>query len=131
MTIFYALLAKKKNIVLAEYTEYSGNFQQYTMQLMSRIENDTKKTFELEEFFFHYINEDGLTVLCMSDKKANKKVPFAFMQDLRNTLLNTYSAREIENAKAYQLSTFTEKIREKIVIFNIYYMFRGSTIIIP
>lgn len=70
MTIFYALLAKKKNIVLAEYTEYSGNFQQYTMQLMSRIENDTKKTFELEEFFFHYINEDGLTVLCMSDKNV-------------------------------------------------------------
>jgi hypothetical protein len=68
---------------------------------MSRIETDTKKTFELEEFFFHYINEDGLTVLCMSDKKVNKKVPFAFMQDLRKTLLNTYSAREIENAKAY------------------------------
>ena len=34
MTIFYALVAKRKNIVLAEYTEYSGNFQQYTMQLM-------------------------------------------------------------------------------------------------
>lgn len=87
--------------MLAEYTEYSGNFQQYTMQLMSRIETDTKKTFELEEFFFHYINEDGLTVLCMSDKKVQKKVPFAFMQDLRKTLLNVYSAREIENAKAY------------------------------
>jgi hypothetical protein len=69
MTIFYALLAKGKNIILAEYTEYSGNFQQYTMQLMQRIEADTKKTFELEEFLFHYINEDGLTVLCMTDKE--------------------------------------------------------------
>ena len=118
MTIFYALLAKQKNIVLAEYTEYSGNFQQYTMQLMSRIESDTKKTFELEEFFFHYINEDGLTVLCMSDKNVQKKVPFAFMQDLRKTLLNTYSARDIENAKAYQLSTFTDKIREKMGMYN-------------
>lgn len=38
------------------------------MQLMQRIENETKKTFELEEFFFHYINEDGITVLCMTDK---------------------------------------------------------------
>jgi hypothetical protein len=35
---------------------------------MQRIEPDTKKTFELEEFLFHYINEDGLTVLCMTDK---------------------------------------------------------------
>lgn len=68
MTIFYALIAKKRNIILSDYTEYSGNFQQYTMQLMNRIEEETKKSFELEEYMFHYINEDGLTVLCMTDK---------------------------------------------------------------
>lgn len=68
MTIYYALVAKKQNIVLCEYTEYSGNFQQYTMQLMSRVEPGTRKTFELEDFLFHYINEDGITVLCMTDK---------------------------------------------------------------
>ena len=115
MTIFYALIAKGKNIILAEYTEYGGNFQQYTMQLMQRIEQDTKKTFELEDLLFHYINEDGLTILCMSDKTMQKKIAFAFMQDLRKTLLATYQAREIENARAYQLSTFTDKIREKMV----------------
>jgi hypothetical protein len=71
------------------------------MQLMARIETETKKTFELEEFFFHYINEDNLTVLCMTDKVVNKKIPFAFMQDLRKTLLATYTLKEIENAKAY------------------------------
>lgn len=115
MTIFYALIAKKRNIILADYTEYSGNFQQYTMQLMNRIEEETKKSFELEEYMFHYINEDGLTVLCMTDKQLNKKIAFAFLQDLRKTLVATYSGRELENAKAFSLSTFTEKIREKIV----------------
>lgn len=68
MPIYYCLIAKRNNIILAEYTEYSGNFQQYTMQLMNRIEFDTKKTFELEDFLFHYINEEGITVMCMSDK---------------------------------------------------------------
>ena len=68
---------------------------------MQRIEPDTKKTFELEEFLFHYINEDGLTILCMSDKQIQKKIAFAFMQDLRKTLLNTYNPREIDNARAY------------------------------
>jgi hypothetical protein len=38
------------------------------MQLMQRIEPETKKTFELEDFLFHYINEEGLTILCMTDK---------------------------------------------------------------
>lgn len=82
---------------------------------MQRVEADTKKTFELEDFMFHYINEDGLTIMCMTDKAINKKIPFACMQDVRKSLLQTYSLREIENAKAYGLQTFTEALREKIV----------------
>ena len=30
MTIFYSLVAKDKDTILAEYTEHSGNFQQLT-----------------------------------------------------------------------------------------------------
>ena len=82
---------------------------------MSRIEPETKKTFELEEFLFHYINEDGLTVLCMTDKTIQKKIAFAFMADVRKALLNTYTGRELENAKAYSLTTFIDQLREKIV----------------
>jgi hypothetical protein len=85
------------------------------MQLMKRIEPNSKKTFELEDYFFHYINEDGITVMCMTDKQINKKVPFAFMQDLKKTLLQMYRPYEIENAKAYSLPSFTEKIKEKVV----------------
>ena len=79
MPIYYAIVSKKNNIVLSEFTDYSGNFQQYTMQLMSRIEPDSKKTFELEDFNFHYINEDGISVLCMTDKASQKKLAFAFL----------------------------------------------------
>mmetsp|Transcript_18721 Transcript_18721/g.13553 ORF Transcript_18721/g.13553 Transcript_18721/m.13553 type:complete len:131 (+) Transcript_18721:121-513(+) len=88
------------------------------MQIMPRIEAETKKTFELEEYFFHYINEDGISVLCMTDKTINKKVPFAFMVDLKKALFQQYNAREIENAKAYQLGTFTDVIREKMSQYN-------------
>ena len=88
------------------------------MQLMNRVEPDTKKTFELEEFMFHYINEEGITVMCMSDKAMQKQIVFAFMLDLKKTLTTTYTARELENAKAYSLATFPEKIREKMVSAN-------------
>lgn len=86
---------------------------------MSRIEPETKKTFELEEFLFHYISEDQLTIMCMTDKQMNKKVPFAFMQDIRKSLMATYTPKELENAKAYSIPTFTDKIREKMVIIII------------
>jgi hypothetical protein len=96
---------------------------------MQRIQPDCKKTFELEDFLFHYINEDGMTVMCMTDKAANKKIPFAFMQDIKKTMLATYTLREIENAKAYQLNTFTQKIREKLVNIILYeFVYRHFTI---
>ena len=73
MSIYYGLVGKPVDTILCDYTSYSGNFQQYALSLMSRIEADTKKTFELDDYFFHYINEDGITFLCMTDKKYNRK----------------------------------------------------------
>ena len=29
MPIYYALVAKRNGVILADYTSYSGNFQQY------------------------------------------------------------------------------------------------------
>lgn len=46
---------------------------------MPRIEANTMKTWELDEFFFHYINEDGITLLCMTDKEYKRKQAFAFL----------------------------------------------------
>ncbi len=37
------------------------------------------------------------------------------MADVRKSVMATYTPRELENAKAYQLSTFIEKLREKMV----------------
>ena len=82
MPIYYALVGKQagsENIVLCDFTTYVGNFQNVTSKLMPRIESNTMKTWELDEFFFHYINEDGIIVLCMTDKEYKRKQAFAFL----------------------------------------------------
>ena len=74
------------------------------------------KTFELEEFFFHYINEFGISVMCMTDKKFERKLSFAFLQDVKKSLLDLYTARDIQNASQNSLDTaFNGTIGEKIV----------------
>ena len=73
------------------------------------------KSYELEEFFFHYINDQGLSVLCMTDKKFNRKQAFAFLQDIKKSLLEYYSQRDIAGAQYLGLRTFSETINEKIV----------------
>lgn len=46
MSVQYALVAKDKETVLAEYTEYSGNFQLLVKQLMIKLKPGAKQTFE-------------------------------------------------------------------------------------
>ena len=82
---------------------------------MDRIQENTKKTFELDEFLFHYINEDGLSVLCMTDKKFNFKQAFAFLVDVKKSLLDYYTSRDLERAGAHALTTFPETIQDKMV----------------
>ena len=118
MPIYYALVGKSSggsNIVLCDFTSYVGNFHDICSKLMPRIEANTMKTWELDEFFFHYICEDGIIVLCMTDKAYKRKQAFAFLGDTKKSLLQRYSGREIERAQAHSIATFSETIHEKIV----------------
>ena len=118
MPIYYALVGKNSggsNIVLCDFTSYVGNFHDICSKLMPRIEINTMKTWELDEFFFHYICEDGIIVLCMTDKAYKRKQAFAFLGDTKKSLLQRYSGREIERAQAHSIATFSETIHEKIV----------------
>lgn len=118
MSIYYVLVAKRNDMILVDYTEYSGNFQQITIDLMKRIEPETKKTFELSDYLFHYINEEGLTVLCMTAKETSKKLAFSFLADVRKRLYDFYSPHELQNAKAFGLKTFGSELKEKVHYYN-------------
>ena len=115
MSIYYVLIAKQKDIILANYTDYTGNFEQITIDVLKKIEPDTKKTFELADYMFHYINEDQLTVICMTSKDMQKKLAFAFLADVRKRLFDFYSTHELQNAKAFGLKTFSSELKEKVV----------------
>ena len=116
MSIFYVLVAKRNDMILVDFTEYSGNFQQITIDIMKRIEPETKKTFELSDYLFHYINEDQLTVMCMTSKQTQSRLAFTFLADVRKKLYEDYNSYELENAKAFGLKTFSPQLKEKMVI---------------
>ena len=84
------------------------------------------KTFELEEFLFHYINEFGISVMCMTDKQFPRKMSFAFLQDVKKSLLDQYTSRDLSNAQNNSLTTFNHYIAEKIVsVSNLKQMLLG------
>jgi hypothetical protein len=83
----FELVVKRNDIVLVLYTEYTGNFQEITIELMKRMESDTKKTYEVFDCLFQFINEEVLTVLYISSKDAKLKLANIFLADVRKRLL--------------------------------------------
>ena len=83
MTILYALVARGTT-VLAEFTSTSGNFPTITRVLLGKIpEEDGKMSYVYDQFVFHYVVENKITFLCMADEDAKRRVPFAFLDDIK------------------------------------------------
>lgn len=58
MSIFYALIAKNYDLILSEYTDYTGNFQQITRMLLYKIKMNIKNIIiiVITFFIFNMIN---------------------------------------------------------------------------
>jgi hypothetical protein len=81
--IVYAVVSRGKT-VLAEYTFTSGNFPTITRVLLGKIpEEDGKMSYVYDQFVFHYVVENKITFLCMADENAKRRVPFAFLDDIK------------------------------------------------
>ncbi len=87
MSLVYALVARGK-VVLAEFTATSGNFPTVTRVLLSKIPHqDGKMSYVYDNSTtFHYIVEGGITYLCMSSDMVKRRIPFAFLEDIKSRL---------------------------------------------
>ena len=84
MPIFYALVARGKT-VLAEFTARSGNFPTVTRVLLGKINEatDAKMSYMYDEYVFHYMVDAGITYLCLADEKQKRRIPFMFLEDIK------------------------------------------------
>ncbi|OQS04380.1 vesicle-associated membrane protein [Thraustotheca clavata] len=118
MAIVYALVARGK-IVLAEYTASSGNFPTVTRVLLAKIPlEDSKMSYVYDMHVFHYIVKDGITYLCMADNDFKRRVPFQFLEDMKNRFLTTYGDRG-RTAIAFAMNAeFQHVIQRQMDYFN-------------
>jgi len=104
MPIIYSLVTRG-TVVLAEYTGTSGNFTTVTRRILEKIPpQDAKMSYVYDRHIFHYIVEDGITYLCMADEEFGRRIPFAFLEDIKNRFRATYGDRG-KTAIAYGMNT--------------------------
>lgn len=118
MPILYALIARQKT-VLVEYTSSSGNFPTITRVLLTKIpEQEAKMSYVYDKYVFHYVVDNGITFLCMSDENTKRRMAFAFLEDVKGVWRERYRAVE-HTALAFSLDdTFSPVLREKIDFYN-------------
>ena len=49
MSIQYAVVLRDKKVILAEYTEFSGNFRSVALELFPKLKASGKQTYENQE----------------------------------------------------------------------------------
>lgn len=124
MPIIYSLIARDQ-LILAEYTSTSGNFQAVTRRILEKIPpKDCKMSYVYDRFdyifcklllisllhwsgpdrhIFHIMLVDGLTYLCMADEEFGRRVPFTFLEDIKNRFSATYGDKG-KTALAYAMN---------------------------
>ncbi|KAG4136837.1 hypothetical protein ERO13_D07G033200v2 [Gossypium hirsutum] len=104
MAILYALVARG-SVVLAEFTAASTNASAIARQILEKLpgENDSHVSYSQDRYIFHVKRTDGLTVLCMADESAGRRIPFAFLEDIHQRFVRTYG-RAVFSALPYGMN---------------------------
>ena len=117
MSILYALIAKNLDIVLCEYSEYNGNFQQITRMLLRKVQQNRRFTIEYDNYKYHYINQDNITYLCMTSNFP-EDTAFGFLIDVQKQFIESYDYDKILSATSYLLESFQDKLKRLIDYYN-------------
>ncbi|KAL8503702.1 hypothetical protein ACS0TY_022429 [Phlomoides rotata] len=105
MAIHYALVARG-SLVLAEFSASSTTASAITRQILEKISGNTNNTnlsYSQDRYTFHIKRTDGLTVLCMADATAERRIPFAFLEEIHQRFVRSYG-RSVFSAQAYAMN---------------------------
>ncbi|KAG0003264.1 Vesicle-associated membrane protein [Modicella reniformis] len=119
MSIIYALIARG-TVILSEYTNSTGNFTTVTEAILEKIPpNNSKLTYVYDRYLFHYICEDGLTYMCMADDSFGRRIPFAFLQDMKERFLQQYGQeRALNSLVPYAMNDFSKTIAKQMEYYS-------------
>ncbi|KAF9420905.1 Vesicle-associated membrane protein [Entomortierella beljakovae] len=81
--------------------------------------NNSKLTYVYDRYLFHYICEDGLIYMCMADDSFGRRIPFAFLQDIKEKFLAQYGQQlALESLLPYSLNEFKTTLAKQMEYFS-------------
>eukprot|EP00045_Choanoeca_perplexa_P002352 m.24039 g.24039 ORF g.24039 m.24039 type:complete len:218 (+) comp11468_c0_seq1:208-861(+) len=116
--IVYSLVARG-HLVLAEYTDLSGNFPTVTQGVLDKLQpQEGRRSFQLNEYCYHIDQHDGFTFLCLANPGSSAKVAFTMLSRMGDAFM-AECAEKGQTAHAYSLeSAFGPVLRREMAWAN-------------
>lgn len=123
MKLLYSLVARER-VVLAEFTDQSGNFPTVTRVLLNKIDSNTsgRVSYRYDAFMFHWLIDDGMTYLCMTSvddaDSGRVRMPFAFLDEIKGQFIGTFGERA-KTAIAFEMNKhFSMVLEDRMKHYN-------------
>ncbi|CAB4035943.1 Vesicle-associated membrane 7 [Paramuricea clavata] len=104
MPLFYSVVARGTT-VLAKHASCAGNFAEVSHQILGRIPPENAKlTYTQSSYLFHYICEDRIIYLCITDDNFERSKAFLFLTEIKKRFQRTYQGR-VDTALPYAMNS--------------------------
>ncbi|KXZ42022.1 VAM5/VAMP75 protein [Gonium pectorale] len=116
--ILYSLVARGQ-VVLAEHSVVTGNCNVIAVRILEKLpQDDTRVSYTQERHMFHVMVAEGITYMAVAEEAFGRRIPFAFLEDVRGRFVATYGAAAKE-AVAYEYNTeFSRVLAERAGFFS-------------
>ncbi|GAV74894.1 Synaptobrevin domain-containing protein/Longin domain-containing protein [Cephalotus follicularis] len=103
-SFIYSFVARG-TMVLAEYTEFTGNFPAIATQCLQRLPSTNNKfTYNCDHHTFNFLVEDGYAYCVVAKESVSKQISIAFLERMRADFKKRYGGGKADTAIAKSLN---------------------------
>ncbi|XP_014257173.1 vesicle-associated membrane protein 7 [Cimex lectularius] len=114
MALLFSVISRGSTI-LCNYATRPGNFNEITEQILAKIApEDGKLTLSHNSYNFHYISENGIIYMCITDDVFERSRAFLFLNEIKRRFISSFGIR-VNTAIAYAMNNeFSPVLKSQI-----------------
>ncbi|ELU08344.1 hypothetical protein CAPTEDRAFT_181820 [Capitella teleta] len=104
MTILYSVISRGPT-VLCSHASGSGNYHEVVKSMLPNIPtaSDAKTTYTSNNYMFHVMVDSGIIYMCASDPEFGRRVPYAFLNEIKDQFYSGSLASRSQFAEENEL----------------------------
>ncbi|KAF3653163.1 hypothetical protein BC332_31228 [Capsicum chinense] len=112
-TLIYSFVARG-TIILAEYSEFTGNFSSIAVQCLQKLPPSSNKfSYNCDDHTFNFLSDNGFTYCVVATESSGREIPLAFLDRVKDDFSKKYGGGKAATAGPKSLNKeFGSKLKE-------------------